>query len=335
MQNQDDEYTFDKIGFLQNAKKAISDGFLTEKDLQELFTKNKQKSALEGFDFMKVFVKFLAGVGALLAILGVLFFVVLVWNDLGDFGQIIITLGLGIASFIGGCVLLKTLPQRFVGLSLHGLAFVTIPAGVFTSLSKMPAGEADFSLVVFFVFSILTAIYLATDIFLRSNFFTVATILLGSVAYWSGIFIILENTRLWEISEFSLILYALPLIIPSRFAAKTLREKSLRFFEGIGWFSGMIGVWILFYNSPFQIITAILYLWAILLAIKVKSFTLLVIAFTVLTCFILYINMYYFSGFIGWPLALIGSGGVLVASGYLLAKNIKKLQTKLLLPSHP
>src|SRR3989344_515180 len=82
--------------------------------------------------------KMLYVLGAIIVVLGIAFFVFQVWEDLGSFGRILVTLGLGLLLTAIGSYLLKTRPEdNNIGSVFHTIGGILIPGGAMVTLSEL------------------------------------------------------------------------------------------------------------------------------------------------------------------------------------------------------
>ena len=65
--------------------------------------------------------KILYVLGASIVVIGIIFFVAQIWNDIGSAGRISVTLGIGLLITLAGSVLLKSRPGESIGMVFHAI----------------------------------------------------------------------------------------------------------------------------------------------------------------------------------------------------------------------
>lgn len=309
---------FNKEQFLDNLAFALQTNIVSKAEILQAV-----KNSGNNDDSSKLIIKLFAILGSIIAILGIVFFAALFWSNIGSFGQILITLGVGLSAFGSGILLILRNAPKFVSLSVHLIGIVLIPNGIFVALSKLPTSSIPNSLMVFLVFASLAAVYLLTDLKLKSKLFTTATYLFSSISYFALVSLFFEQVNIedgFRIFYTFMLVYALPLIGLPRVLAPGFRSKTYSFFEGLGYFILFSSVFGILLYTLFEILAILVYISGVFLGSYLKSKTIIVHSFIAITLFILYINFRYFADVISWPLALIFSGFILILSSYLFTK---------------
>lgn len=103
--------------------------------------------------------KLLYILGATIAVIGMSLFAHRVWDDIGSFGRICITLGLGLLLTGIGSFLSKNKPEDAVGTVFHFIGGMLIPAGAIVALHEFDP-NMDFSWPFAITFGIIFAFYL-------------------------------------------------------------------------------------------------------------------------------------------------------------------------------
>ena len=313
---------FDKTNFLETLTQAINSEQISKNEVLEAVNKSTHKATSGNLP-----VKILSILGAVISILGIIFFVNQIWNNLGDWGQILITLGTGLLFFISGIFLMLEKSPKFISLSIHLIGAVLIPFGISVTLSKLPIFDNSILLINFLVFSALAMVYLTTDFFLKSNLFTTATYIFGTISYFSLVSWILRDqiTSLdFRVGWTFTAIYGVVLAILPRILEIDFREKTYKFFEGVGYLAFFISLFGIVFDTPLEIVAVFTYITGIFLGSQIKSSSLLTFSFLAITSYILYVNGRYFTEFIGWPVGLMLSGFILILSGYIFSKMNKK-----------
>lgn len=108
--------------------------------------------------------KILYLLGASIVVLGVLFFGAQVWDDLGSFGRITVTLGLGLVFSGFGSWFLAAKPETWLGQVFHTIGGALIPGGAIVTLYELSHDinspwPIAVTFGVIFIFYILLTLY--------------------------------------------------------------------------------------------------------------------------------------------------------------------------------
>ena len=119
----------------------ISTGEISQQELMSRFGVAQRAQPVEENDTKGAthfsVTKMLYVLGAAVVLIGIVIFVGQIWEDIGSFGRILVTLGLGILLAIMGSVLLKTKTEYNIGSIFHFLAGMLIPGGAMVTLYEM------------------------------------------------------------------------------------------------------------------------------------------------------------------------------------------------------
>ena len=110
-------------------------------------------------------------IGAAIVIIGIAIFVGQVWEDIGIFGRIAVTLGLGLLLALSGSILLKHKPEEIIGSVFHFMGGLLIPGGAMVMLSELKVDLSSLWPLVI-VFGFISAFYLALSIFHKNSLLT-------------------------------------------------------------------------------------------------------------------------------------------------------------------
>jgi hypothetical protein len=310
-----------KTTLIQSIKEGLEKGIITPNDIKPLI---KEKGSQKQDGSLGLFSRVIGFLGSVIAILGIVFFVALYWSNLGDIGQVIVTLGFGIAFYVSGSLLLANLKSNIPGTGFHIVGGILIPLGIFVLLSKLPESNTSLILVSSIIFTSLGVLYLVSDYLQKTNILTVFTYLFFLLGYVFGFSYVLENIS-WDIELFRLAGFFLLIAASSLFTIglvfkNKLRNNTIKFFEGVGYGGFFYSWFMMVVDSPFEFTSLLVFAGGIILGSMNRIYSLLSFSFIALTMYIIYINTRYFSDIITWPIALIISGLVLIGSGYGFAR---------------
>jgi len=325
-----------KTQFLQETEIAGKLNLVSKDELINAFNSKKQPSEIlssksASFDFAKV----LSLVGGGIVFLGICFLVGIYWFSLGDIGQVIVTLGSGITAFIVGSLLSYSLKQKFTGNSFHLIAGFLIPIGIFVWLSKLSPSNIGITIVASGVFLALSIIYFIFDFkLLKSNLITLFTTFYASLSYTFMFtfffekidFEIINDQRLYFFASLALNISYLML---GYFLKYTSRKTASSIIFNLGFF-GLLGSLLgLTIDRPIlEILYVFVLSFGVYLSTRIKSGWVLAISIIYLLGYIFYLTARYFAEIIGWPVALILGGLLLIGISYFAVDLNKRFIKK-------
>lgn len=303
---------------------ALQDQILSPDDVLQLVSeaKHKQQDKHTG-KFALDISQILSFVGALIVFLGVSFYVSLQWDTLSDTTQVLITLGGGILAFVLGTILLKKMKLSFVGLSLHVLAALLIPSGIFVWLSKLPQPEtSQIFLILTSVYSLLLVVYLAAFYFFRKSVFIFFSSVWATIVTFSSIFWILSPINLpgdviMRIVIYTAIGIALAHILAGKYLDLIGRTLIGKYFISIGSLAIFATTFALAQiDKPWEYLFSLVVLLGFVVSVSLRSRWTLVWSVGFLVIYLFYLTSKYFVDTIGWPIALMILGFCMILVGY-------------------
>jgi len=257
--------------------------------------------------------------GAAIVVIGVIIFIVQVWEDIGSFSRILITLGLGLLITAIGSVLLKQKREDNIGMIFHFIGGLLIPGGAIVTLHEFNVEIV--SLWPFAItFGVIFAFYLLLNTIHKHAILTFFTIANGT-AFIYLLFGAIINDLLYRQQED---LYAyLTMIIGVSYLllGYTFRNGWNKKLIEVLYFLGIIGVLGAAFSQVFDsAFWESLYLFIVLgglfLSVYMKSRIILVMSTLFLVAYISYITSEYFADSLGWPISLIILGFIFIGLGY-------------------
>jgi hypothetical protein len=262
--------------------------------------------------------KMLYVLGAGVVVIGVLIFMAQVWDDMGAFGHILITLGLGLLVTLLGSMLLKQKPEASLGTVFHFIGGMLIPGGVIVTLDEMNLDtEWSFALIfvgVFVFYLILNAVHKNAVL----TFFAIANgtaaIYLVSNALFDPILEYRDMEVLFQYVTIALGGSYMLLAYSFKDGWNNKLIGALNFFGITGLLGAAFirvldsGIWELFY---FLVVFG-----ALFLSVYMRSRIILIMSTIFLIVHITYITSEYFADSLGWPVALVLLGFMFIGLGY-------------------
>ena len=266
-------------------------------------------------------ISILYAIGGLIIFIGLILFVHQQWNALNMVARILVTLGSGIASYIAALLISRKK-------DLHGVAFafflifnLLTPVGIYVTLHEYSYNSeiANYSNIIYGIMFIATTASLFITKQALFRFFSIA---FGSMLYFSITHSLLQGSALntGDMLEYRFLLLGFSYLLLGyglrlRFATLTAWLYAVGSFMflsaafALGGFKPNV-------NQLWEIGFVAICFGMMALSVFLKSRATLIIASLYLMGYILKLTAEYFSNVIGWPLALIASGFLLIGIGY-------------------
>jgi hypothetical protein len=262
--------------------------------------------------------KMLYVLGAAIVIIGIIFFVAQVWDDIGSFGRIAITLGLGLITTAIGSMLLKQKPEEKIGPVFHVIGGVLIPGGAMVTLSELSVEFVSLWPVTF-TFGIIFIFYLLLNFIHKNAVLTFFAIANGTAFVYLFIESIVDGpfyTHRDLYAYLTMVIGASYLFLAHHFRKGWNKELvGVLYFFGITGFLGAAFSHV-FDSVTWQMLYSPIVIGGLFLSIYVKSRSILVMSTLFLIAHVSYITGEYFADSIGWPISLVILGFIFIGLGY-------------------
>lgn len=265
-------------------------------------------------------------IGAVIAIAGIIIFISQIWSDIGSFGRIFVTLGLGLVMTALGSFLLNTRPQDSLGTIFHFLGGLLIPGGAMVTLYEM---NYDFVSLwpVAIVFAVIFAFYLIlTTIHKRPvlAFFAVAS---GTTFVYLTVASMVDEAfyRHGDLYAYLTMIVGVSYLL----LGNSFRDGWNRGLVGLLNFFGSVALLgaaftRVFDSSLWQMLYFVFVVGGVFMAVRLKSRGVLVVSTIFLIAHVSYITGKYFADSLGWPIALVILGFIFIGLGYASINISKK-----------
>lgn len=269
--------------------------------------------------------KMLYVLGAAIVVIGIVIFVSQIWDDIGSFGRIAVTLGLGFLVAAIGSMLLRSKPDQNIGAVFHFIGGMLIPGGAVVTLSEL---NVDFaSLWPFAItFGVIFAFYLLLNSVHKNAILTFFAIANGTAFVYLLVEAIVDGS-FYRHKD----LYAyLTMVIGASYLllAHAFRDGWNKTLVGVLYFFGITGFLgaafsQVFDSVPWQMLYFLIVIGGLFLAVYVRNRNILVMSTLFLIAHVSYITSEYFADSLGWPISLVILGFVFIGLGYI-SVNINK-----------
>ncbi|MEI8061803.1 MAG: DUF2157 domain-containing protein [bacterium] len=302
----------------------IANGKITPSDLATITSTNSSvvvKEQSSPANLINIFYT----IGTIIAIVGVGILVAQHWDEIGFAGRVIVTLGISLATYIFGWVFGKP-EQKSLSQIMFVFSAALAPLGSYVLLHE--AGVTYDQTIQIMVATVLFIIFGTALFFSKRNILVLVTIGFGSWAYYAIVLKMFGSNGYYLDGDFikwaSMLLGAAYLFIAYGYSSSVpatdesdAREKRAiqNVLYGLGTLA-ILGAGI-FVGGIFDLVYIALIFAAIYGSVYVKSRSMLMLGSLFLMAHIIKITSKYFIDSIGWPVALIGVGFLVIGVGYM------------------
>lgn len=268
-------------------------------------------------------------IGALVVVIGIILFVIQIWDDVGSIGRIALTLGFGLLMSILGSMLLqqKNKKEYRLGVVFHFIGFTSNIIGVIVVVAEIFDSYKDIDYVIFVTCLALSAFYFILATVHKKVFLTCFALISGIATLYAipatfSLFAEYDSGILLEFYLYLTTFLGFCCILLANFFVNNF-NKPLYY---ILYFGGMFGFILFgFYLAllaglsdelSWDFMYTFVVLGGLLTSLYVKSQAVFFASVFFLFSYIFIITDEYFVDSIGWPASLIILGFVLMALGY-------------------
>lgn len=314
-----------KEELLDSIRSGAGEKLVTREEVANAFDEGagmKIGEAGSGFEKRINFSHVLYYIGGFIVFLGIAVLIGENWETLGTFARILSTFGSGIVAYVLGAFLFRDEKFKQLSIAFNFIAALVLPVGLFVVFDS--AGyDVSTSGVNSVISVILMAAYLASYFAFKRNLFIIFSIFFGTWFFYAITAFIFGETIDWErkFGYLTLIVGASYLLLGHYFSALSEKKNMSGTLFNLGSLfilgaafglgemsSGEKSFWEVIYPA---VIFGIIYL-----GIYLKRKSLLFLSSLFLMIYILKLTGEYFADSLGWPLALVVSGLVLIFVGY-------------------
>jgi Predicted membrane protein (DUF2157) len=275
-------------------------------------------------------------IGGAIVFLGIIVMCYQNWGSFNSFLRIFVTLGSAVASFIVAVLLNKYENLKKPAQAFFLLFGMLAPLGLGVSFKE--AGFDLLSSVLWVgIYAILTALFFGIFWYFKQQtillFFAVAfaTILFHYVINW----LVADNLNysdMEKVWEYQFLVIGVAYMLVARFLSEGPQKALVGALNGFGSLSFLgstlaLGGWQPSQNAFWELIYPLLVFGIIFWSVYVKSKAFLVFGTIFLIAYILKLTGEYFSSGLGWPLALVVAGLLIMVVGFYAVRINKQYLT--------
>ncbi len=266
----------------------------------------------------KWLVRVLGYLGSTLIFGGLALFIGMKWNDLNSPARVIITYGPGLVAFILGIITMKDERFKNAATPLFLKSAILQPFGMFVFLHEYGSGD-DAQLAALVVFGIVALQFLGAFLMFQRT-----TLLFFGYLFWNAATGILLDRAHVPGDQLGI-----GLGLSIMMVAWGIDRTEHRGIAPFWYFLGSVGLlWSLFDvvdRTPFDTAYLAIAAFMMFLSVRMHSRTLLLVSTFALLGFLGYYTNQYFKDMVGWPIALMVMGFLLVGISYYAVKLGQKI----------
>ncbi len=319
----------DKKLLLKNIEQLAERGQVSKDELLSAFNAgaggDRIYELLRNISFSRV----LYYIGGGIVVLGIAVLIGQNWDRLNAFTKLLSTLGISLGVFIYGLVLCRNKGHDILGQALFFISALVAPIGLYV-LFDITGFNASSMPVQSIIYIILTLWMVISFLKIRKFVFLIFTIVFSANMYVCINFMIAMGSPFLEkILFYSLLILGVSAILIGYFLTETEFSglSGLLYAVGSAFFLGEAFALCGYppeNNRIWEILFPALVFGLVYISVRIKSKSILIISSGYLMVFILNITSIYFSGSLGWPLALMLIGILLIITGYFTIYLNKK-----------
>lgn len=322
----------DKQQILEELKTALASGAISQSEVLETMKQEtfvQPDSSAKKMDLSQI----MYYIGGGIVFVGICILIFQNWEHLPTFAKIGVTLGFSFLALVAAMLFNKYEKFKGIAQAFFLLTFLVMPLGFYITIDKMgiDIGSVGVSVLVWFV---LTLVFSSLFYYYRST-----SLLLYVILFATGFFHFMINWMVGAnlpqtetVVEYRFLVTGLAYILLGLYLSKTTHSTLTGFLYGFGCLgflgaSMALGGWSPNQNIFWELIYPVLVFGIIFSSVYLKAKSFLVLGTIFLIGYIFKLTSEYFQQSMGWPLALVVAGFLVMLIGYYAVKINKKYLT--------
>jgi hypothetical protein len=306
----------DKTQILSLVQEKIKEGIITSDDLQKVMHEEQEsKQAHVTKNITNIFYI----IGALIILIGAVILTVQNWDDIGFIGRVLVTFGISLATYLPSLFLRDSI-NRILSQVLFLVSAILAPIGIVVLFSEfdMNFGSLEQTLSA----AALCLIFSIAFFYTKRNILVIISMFFATWGYYALLGHLFSMTS--DLTKLATMIFGVSYILLARYyqdrltAVDSAERKERRSVENILYGIGTIGILApaIFIGGIFDLLAIALIFAAFYASVFVKSKAMLIFAAIFLITYVIKITSDYFVNSVGWPLALIVIGFLIIGIGY-------------------
>ncbi len=290
----------------------IESGKISKNDLREIA--DGHPAAVRTGASSKNLINVFYTIGAIIVGVGVIILVAQNWDDIGFVGRILVTLAISLVTYIAA-LLMKNPEQNVISNVLFALSAALTPLGAYVLVHE---ANMDFSWGVQSITALILLLVYGVALYIRrKSTLVLICLLLGTWAYYTFILKYLNLNYVFRNTDYlkwsTMLLGVAYLLIAYGYHSEGSKRVQ-HIIYGLGTLA-VLGAGISIGGS-FDLFYIIMIFAAFYGSVYLRSRVMLILGALFLVAHIIKLTSKYFIDSIGWPVALIGVGFLVIGIGY-------------------
>ncbi|MFA7276387.1 MAG: hypothetical protein WC043_06270 [Pseudobdellovibrionaceae bacterium] len=309
--------TLSRTDALSTIRTLIAEHHLTRDDvLALLITEADVTSDSKSGGMLQRLMVYLGGA---FIFVGLCVYIGMIWDDIGSIARVIVSFGSGLVAFIMGLVCLGDVRFQRAATPLFLIAAALEPTGLFVFMDEYLPHSGDVAKAATVVFGFMLIQQGVAFIGTQKT----SLLFFSLLFFYSMLFSLMG---LWDLSDpEDLLVPSLTGLMVAWGVAKTPHHAIAPFFYFCAAATTAISAFDLFENSPLDILLIGVAAALIYLSTYAASRTLLLVGVVSLLAYLGYYTDEYFMDIVGWPIALIIMGMIMIGISFFAVKLGQKI----------
>lgn len=266
--------------------------------------------------------KILYYIGGFILLLGIIFYVAQFWSTMNQASRMIITLGAAIAAYSLGYYFYLSRSNKDLSQAISIVSVFLFPLGIATALNLLNI-SSNTSWGISINAALLFLLYFVSYYVMRMEIFLIFSFVAASTFFFSFTnFLTQSNTFSYHFTEYRVLLLGFSYLVFGYDFTKTPQK----FMTDILYFFGLLMIFGAAFslqgfkpeiNSLWEVIYPFLLILGFYGSIKLQNKVFLILATVFTFIEIIKITYEYFSNSVGWPIALMIAGLLMMGVGYV------------------
>ncbi len=313
-----------KLEILDYVKQLSEQNIITKEELESAYNSGKKFPNNDSHSKNVDITEILYYIGGTIVFLGIAILIAQNWSTLSTFTKILATLGSGIAAYYTGILLDSKKTVKSIGNAFFLISSLTIPMGLFVLFDAVGMDIGD-SGTISLITLILSIMYLASYLIFRKTIFVLFCTIFTTWLYFSLLASMTNGNysmNTYQDYSYRVLFAGIGYILTGYFFSKNTLSSLSESLYGFGTIGVLGSIMALGGFQPnqdafWELIYPVIIFGALFTSVYIKSKSVLTMGTIFLMIYILKITAEYFSTGLGWPLALVIAGLMMIGAGYM------------------
>lgn len=318
----------DKVALLASLRQAVTAGLISTDEVMAALGASPSpvpvvEPAQQSISRISA-VQLIQYIGGFIVLLGIGTFTATFWEDIGSVERVLIAFGGALVTYILGLTLMARDTVSHSGVAFQVIAGCLFPFG-FAVVFQESFGLNLTAELLATISGVLLVGYALTYLRVRHMIFTLFMLAHSITFLYAGVYSLLPNPSIEFMAHLTLLVGAAGIYVGSTFRG-TLNEPLESIMHFLGSAAMLISPVAVFGSIPvWELLYPFLIAFVLYLALRMKNKRMLIVGVLGIMGYVMYLTGQYFADIVGWPVALIFTGILLIVIGYLTVRYKDKV----------